>query len=125
MCPAIHISSRSWLRSSSTHEPSDPPLRVVHLSVFWFFEADQHKPRHGKKKLVARPGRAPTPPRSRDGEEVFKPTVPFSTPGGVDQEPTGTRRGLRLSPRSFFTEGGFRSAGADPRHLVVLFLGPP
>lgn len=29
MCPAIHITSRSWLRSSSTHEPSDPPLRVV------------------------------------------------------------------------------------------------
>lgn len=31
MCPAIHINSRSWLRSSSTHEPSDPPLRVVIL----------------------------------------------------------------------------------------------
>lgn len=29
MCPAIHINSRTWLRSSSTHEPSDPPLRVV------------------------------------------------------------------------------------------------
>ena len=29
MCPAIHINSRSWLRSSSTHEPSDPPLKVV------------------------------------------------------------------------------------------------
>ena len=29
MCPAIHISSRSWLRSSSTHEPSDPPPKVV------------------------------------------------------------------------------------------------
>ena len=29
MCPAIHNNSRSWLRSSSTHEPSDPPLRVV------------------------------------------------------------------------------------------------
>jgi hypothetical protein len=29
MCPAIHINSRSWLRSSSTHEPSDPPLRMV------------------------------------------------------------------------------------------------
>ena len=29
MCPAIHINSRSWLRSSSTHEPSDPPLRVL------------------------------------------------------------------------------------------------
>lgn len=31
MCPAIHINSRSWLRSSSTHEPSDPPLRVIYL----------------------------------------------------------------------------------------------
>ena len=31
MCPAIHINSRSWLRSSSTHEPSDPPHRVVSL----------------------------------------------------------------------------------------------
>jgi hypothetical protein len=31
MCPAIHITSRSWLRSSSTHEPSDPPLGVVFL----------------------------------------------------------------------------------------------
>ncbi len=29
VCPAIHINSRSWLRSSSTHEPSDPPHRVV------------------------------------------------------------------------------------------------
>jgi len=29
MCPAIHINSRSWLRSSSTHErqPEDLPLR--------------------------------------------------------------------------------------------------
>ena len=26
---AIHINSRIWLRSSSTHEPSDPPLRIV------------------------------------------------------------------------------------------------
>lgn len=29
MCPAVHINSRSLLRSSSTHEPSDPPLRVI------------------------------------------------------------------------------------------------
>jgi hypothetical protein len=39
MCPAIHINSRSWLRSSSTHEPSDPPLRVVsslrRRPVYW------------------------------------------------------------------------------------------
>ena len=29
MCSAIHINYRSWLRSSSTHEPSDPPHRIV------------------------------------------------------------------------------------------------
>lgn len=34
MCPAIHTKSRSWLRSSSTREPSDPLLRVV----FFIFE---------------------------------------------------------------------------------------
>ena len=34
MCPAIHINSRSWLRSSSTHEPSDPPLRVISVTPF-------------------------------------------------------------------------------------------
>lgn len=34
MCPAIHTKSRSWLRSSSTREPSDPLLRVV-FSVFF------------------------------------------------------------------------------------------
>jgi len=34
MCPAIHINSRSWLRSSSTREPSDPPLRVVSFVRF-------------------------------------------------------------------------------------------
>ncbi len=33
MCPAIHINSRSWLRSSSTHEPSDPPLRVISFAL--------------------------------------------------------------------------------------------
>lgn len=31
MCPAIHTKSRSWLRSSSTREPSDPLLRVVNF----------------------------------------------------------------------------------------------
>ena len=35
MCPAIHINSSRWLRSSSTREPSDPPPRVVIL-VFCF-----------------------------------------------------------------------------------------
>ena len=47
MCPAIHISSRSWLRSSSTHEPSDPPLRIVLNS---FFLSRPFSPGEGGKK---------------------------------------------------------------------------
>lgn len=43
MCPAIHITSRSWLRSSSTHVPSDPPLGVVR---FAFSRKLQHVLRH-------------------------------------------------------------------------------
>ena len=64
MCPAIHINSRSWLRSSSTHEPSDPPLRVVYSHTF----------------RLARPSRGPAtsgPGRSRrpsgDGRRTGPP----------------------------------------------------
>ena len=39
MCSAIHINSRSWLRSSSTHEPSDPPLKVITLILFLHSQA--------------------------------------------------------------------------------------
>ena len=41
MCHAIHINSRSWLRSSSTHELSEPPLTVV--SVFQFFDRSRKR----------------------------------------------------------------------------------
>jgi DNA gyrase inhibitor GyrI len=30
---AIHITYRSWLRSSSMHEPRDPPLKVVYQFI--------------------------------------------------------------------------------------------
>lgn len=39
---AIHIPTRSLLRSSSTHEPSDPPLRVVYLP-FGLFATNHHR----------------------------------------------------------------------------------
>ena len=32
--PAIRIDSRSWLRSSSTDEPSDPPSKVIFYDYF-------------------------------------------------------------------------------------------
>ena len=50
MCPAIHINSRSWLRSSSTHEPSDPPLRVV------IFVSGERSPSGIVNRRVAPPG---------------------------------------------------------------------
>lgn len=53
MCPAIHITSRSWLRSSSTHEPSDPPLRVVSYTGY-----------------NSRATRADDPPRRRAGRRT-------------------------------------------------------
>jgi hypothetical protein len=31
MCPAVHTTTRSLLRSSSTHEPSDPLSRVNYV----------------------------------------------------------------------------------------------
>jgi hypothetical protein len=34
MCPAVHMATRSLLRSSSTHEPSDPLSRVKILYNF-------------------------------------------------------------------------------------------
>lgn len=36
MCPAVHTMTHSLLRSSSTHEPSDPPLRVINFFFFVF-----------------------------------------------------------------------------------------
>lgn len=54
MCPAIHINSRSWLRSSSTHEPSDPPPKVVF--VFRFSSKRQPVPSHSRQRLASRQG---------------------------------------------------------------------
>lgn len=48
MCPAIHINSRSWLRSSSTHEPSDPPPKVVFVSVFFCIERNEKRAPHAE-----------------------------------------------------------------------------
>jgi hypothetical protein len=36
MCPAVHMATRSLLRSSSTHEPSDP-LSRVNFKVFTLY----------------------------------------------------------------------------------------
>jgi len=35
LCLAVHMSTRDLLRSSSTHEPSDPPFRVMSMVAEW------------------------------------------------------------------------------------------
>lgn len=82
MCPAIHITSRSWLRSSSTHEPSDPPLRVViefaifrsPTSVYNYIHAlSVHRPYIDIEKKNGTPGR-----RAR-GSSFFEPSQESGT----------------------------------------------
>lgn len=38
VCPAVHMVTRSLLRSSSTHEPSDPPFKVFDLFYFVYVQ---------------------------------------------------------------------------------------
>ncbi|VDI33579.1 Hypothetical predicted protein [Mytilus galloprovincialis] len=52
MCPAIHINSRSWLRSSSTHEPSDPPPRVVFICFFLACAKVSEAPSSGNENVL-------------------------------------------------------------------------
>lgn len=56
---AIHINSRSWLRSSSTHEPSDPPLRIVDLGgqIFRKFKGVRAERRAQVPRRCERPAR--------------------------------------------------------------------
>lgn len=73
MCPAIHITSRSWLRSSSTHEPSDPPLRVLSRSSLKDTRrrhAETGERRHGKSTVVIRRKTKTTSTRGRPTPET-------------------------------------------------------
>lgn len=83
MCSAIHINSRSWLRSSSTHEPSDPPLKVVrqvlHLPTSPHYPAGEVWPLSNSKQHVLRSvkgknesGRA-AGRHNRELADLFKP----------------------------------------------------
>ncbi|KAF6197442.1 hypothetical protein GE061_020214 [Apolygus lucorum] len=54
MCPAVHTTTRSLLRLSSTHEPSDPPLRVI-MFFFEFLGELQPHGLHSPESDVFRP----------------------------------------------------------------------
>ncbi|RXN15013.1 hypothetical protein ROHU_028335 [Labeo rohita] len=132
--------SRSWLRSSSTHEPSDPPLRVV---LFWFeVKAQTDRKEGGSEKTLLRAplpaGGSPRTPRPKPqagafspaaGERDFKPTVPPDPRHGSAAGPQGTRPGPAPSApkrapfffdRCFIFEvGGRAGALGHPRSLFT------
>ena len=90
MCPAIHISSRSWLRSSSTHEPSDPPLRIV---LFILYSVKKKK-------------RSVNPPFSFQPSPLFKRKNKKTRSGGERQDtPAIKTEGPPRSPCSTEVSG--------------------
>ena len=86
MCPAIHINSRSWLRSSSTHEPSDPPLRVVshHRSSNDFVPATERRRKQER-------GRPESPPRTNSIAKTVASKKQVSSRAAKDRLNTGSR----------------------------------
>ena len=100
MCPAIHTKSRSWLRSSSTHEPSDPPLRVVILICFAtpsFYLFRHFRSRKG--------GRAATPygrsytenETTRIGASPFRGGIDRAVAAAFDEERGAATRAFYLA----------------------------
>lgn len=116
MCPAIHTKSRSWLRSSSTREPSDPLLRVV---IFFFnsevvgisprppaFESAFEKPLpREREKSRGRSTRGPGPrPSSRKDTDL-----------GVRAETAGASRRKRPSGPSSSSLAPGKKGTPSPR----------
>lgn len=94
MCPAIHTKSRSWLRSSSTREPSDPLLRVV-IQIFGRGPRDCSlsrkcvrfcvrilSPSQGEDRSGGSTSRARGPPFRRDGASETPRKGPGNCRGG-------------------------------------------
>lgn len=138
VCPAIHTKSRSWLRSSSTREPSDPPLRVVfldfsisttkHKLLFFFFSRPAHPmpSRKRKKKpllkrlFVNQNKRAILEKRRKRGRCAF--CNPRIVPVHLKSPLNRGSRGLPLGASSKGTEATQRK-----RHIrttVVVFFVP-
>lgn len=106
MCPAIHTNSRSWLRSSSTHEPSDPPLRVVFYHNMVFFT------------LHHRTGVEPEIGLSPRREKTF-PVMHVVLQ--CKKKQTTTRVALGRARESFFkpNPASLKTRGLTPSHLAM------
>ena len=144
--PAIHTTTRSLLRSSSTHEPSDPPLRVVLLvgrlhwgDAIWGFETEipDRKPAnlgeaggtHGNGlfgrpagRRRGRPLAAPWTRHGGGGEPPFRgstgPRSPRAGKPGVAREIGAGRQSGGLGRRRVVADGPQRRA-RHPRGCFV------
>ena len=105
MCPAIHITSRSWLRSSSTHEPSDPPLRVVSQFASTTETADSRQLRY-KKRCPYKTTVCMIQQKNTARGATSESCSSFFEPSPA----VGTRQADRSSPRSS------RNATGTPTH---------
>ena len=118
MCPAIHITSRSWLRSSSTHEPSDPPLRVISgFTSFsdWFFDSPFPIKGRGKNETQART-RAP----NEMGGGGSSRTSPVPS---LNLARSGLSPGLEGQSGASPPESGRRKVSREEQRATQAFLG--
>ena len=99
MCPAVHTTTRILLRPSSTHEPSDPPFRVLFCKQF--APPDRVRP-SGVFPLL-----------TRRNSRLLHVLPPFFFGRNGPRKP--------FPPRA----GQFRGVSADPRLLVVEGSGGP
>lgn len=103
MCPAVHMSTRNLLRSSSTHEPSDPPFRVVSSFVAAVWQ--QHHHRTGPIPFFDVAGRRATT------RGVTAGTLPVTR--GESRHRSRCRDRLQTSVTSFELRGRSRRAGCS------------
>lgn len=110
LLPAIHINSRSWLRSSSIHEPSDPPLGVVFCLFCLVWETYVFR-------LHKSEGVSPRGATVRSGARSSTSGGPFGrllTPASPKEAPTttqpgrNTRSGLRRQRRQPLVSDGLK-----------------
>ena len=69
---AIHITYRNWLRSSSMHEPRDPPLEVVIGLLFYFLLESKSRHSHRNNVVLIKVQRFVAQVRPIDRDRSFK-----------------------------------------------------
>lgn len=131
MCPAVHTTTRILLRPSSTHEPSDPPFRVVFLFRSASFYTGGGTPGVRLHVLAFWPERLSRGRASGTGPLFCSPGAPatfglffFFLPAQQDG-PAGDRNSRPALPRRAVTrpDGGFYFLPGETDRAACISLG--